>query len=561
MGNERAIASAENRDGCEPGGAITATRPGAAGDEPAGPPLEESEPPGPGPEPRWYRGMTPSVLATGGFSFLYSITRGGRTMGNDLKLKEITPKSEDFSQWYSDVVLKAELADYAPVRGCIAVRPYGYAIWERIQAYCDTRFKETGVENAYFPMFIPESIFAKEAEHIEGFAPEAPWVTHAGGEELAERLAIRPSSETIIGTMFARWVQSYRDLPILLNQWCSVVRWEKATRPFLRTSEFLWQEGHTCHRTAEEADQRARIILGVYTDLLEKVLAIPALTGLKTESEKFAGAVRTYSLEPLMADGRALQAGTSHYLGDGFARVLGIQFLDEDGRLKHVHQSSWGVSHRLIGALIMVHGDDRGLILPPAVAPHQVVIVPIYRDKSRDEVLSACRRLRDQLAMDGFRTRLDDREEFTPGWKFSEWEMRGVPLRLELGPRDLKDEQVVVVRRDTGEKIPTPMGALSGNLRALLDQVQAGLYDRALKFQRQNTRTADSIEQLAEIMGGPRGFVLAGWCGEAACEKLVKERTGATIRCLPFDREKMGRGPCIGCGQGEALRAPFARAY
>ena len=474
-------------------------------------------------------------------------------------VEHLTPRSENFSRWYTDVVRQAQLADYAPVRGCIVIRPYGYAIWEAIQSELDRRFKATGVENAYFPLLIPESIFAKEAEHIEGFAPEVPWVTEAGGEKLAERLGIRPSSETIIGTMFARWIQSYRDLPQLINQWCSVMRWEKATYPFLRTSEFLWQEGHTCHRNEKEARNRAEMMIEVYREFIEDVLAIPVAVGEKSESEKFAGAVDTYTVEALMADGRALQAGTSHYLGDGFAGVLGIDFLDEDGQLKNVHQTSWGVSHRLIGGLIMVHGDDRGLVLPPAVAPWQVVIVPIYRDETRARVLESASALQDELG--DFRIHLDDREAYTPGWKFNEWEMRGVPVRLEIGPRDLDNDQVMVVRRDTGDKEPVARAKLETKLQELMEEIQDSLHRRALEFKKENTHTVSSLEEMKEIMTGTRGFAIAGWCGNPECETAVKEQTGATIRCLPFKEYTYGTGGCLGCSKEDAPRVIFARAY
>ncbi len=480
-------------------------------------------------------------------------------MSKESYVERITPQDENFSRWYTDVVRGAELADYAPVRGCIVVRPHGYAIWENIQGGLDARFKETGVQNAYFPMLIPESIFAKEAEHIEGFAPEVPWVTHAGGEELQERLGIRPSSETIIGTMFAKWVESYRDLPLLINQWCSVMRWEKATYPFLRTSEFLWQEGHTCHRDEEEARKRAEMMIEVYRDFIEETLAIPVAVGLKSESEKFAGAIDTFTVEALMQDGRALQAGTSHYLGDGFAEVLGIEYLDEDGHLKPVHQTSWGVSHRLIGGLIMVHGDNRGLVLPPAIAPVQVVVVPIYRDDTRDAVLGACEQLEQELA--DLRVHVDDREEHTPGWKFNEWELRGTPLRVELGPRDLENDQVMLVRRDTGDKTPIPRAELVTTASETLDAIQKDMYGKARKFREDNTHRAESVDELDALMKGERGFVLGGWCGSSECEAKIKAETGATIRCLPFGEHKYGSGTCLSCSKQNVPAVIFARAY
>lgn len=474
-------------------------------------------------------------------------------------VEQITPQAENFSRWYTDVVRRAELADYAPVRGCIVIRPYGYAIWEAIQSDLDRRFKDTDVENAYFPLLIPESIFAKEAEHIEGFAPEVPWVTAAGSEELSERLGIRPSSETIIGTMFSRWIQSYRDLPQILNQWCSVMRWEKATYPFLRTSEFLWQEGHTCHRTEGEARERAELMIEVYREFIEEVLAIPVAMGAKSESEKFAGAVDTFTVEAMMKDGRALQAGTSHYLGDGFAKVLDISFLDEDGQLKHVHQTSWGVSHRLIGGLIMVHGDDRGLMLPPKVAPHQVVIVPIYRDKTRDVVLESARELHAELA--DLRVRLDDREEQTPGWKFNEWELRGVPIRIELGPRDLENDQVMLVRRDTGEKEAVARSDVRARVQQLVGDIQDDMLQAARRRMEDNTHRVADLAELREIMDGTRGFALAGWCGDDGCEARIREETRATIRCLPFKDHTFGTGSCLACEEKDTQAVVFARAY
>lgn len=475
-------------------------------------------------------------------------------------VKEITPQSRDFSQWYVDVILKADLADYAPVRGSIVMKPYGYAIWESIQGELDRRFKETGVQNAYFPMFIPESILTREAEHIEGFAPEVPWVTEVGKEKLAERLAIRPTSETIIHHMYSQWIQSWRDLPMVLNQWCSVVRWEKATRPFLRTTEFLWQEGHTAHQTEEEAEARTRQMLEIYRSFAEEHLAIPVIPGQKTENEKFAGALRTYSIEALMGDGKALQAATSHHLGQGFARVFDISFLDADGQLKYVWQTSWGASHRLIGALIMVHGDDRGLVLPPRVAPLQLVAVPITTKKVKEEVLTRTRELAQRLGQ-RFRVKLDDREEQSPGWKFNDWEMRGVPLRLELGPRDLAAHQVVLVRRDTGEKISASQDGLVDAVGELLDSVQYSLYQRAGRFLADNTREAADYEEFQRVIEEKRGFVRAGWCGDGGCERTIKEETGATIRNIPLVGSEPAGHSCIRCGHPARAVVYFARAY
>jgi len=474
-------------------------------------------------------------------------------------VKEITPKSQDYSQWYVDVIRKAELMDYAPVKGCMVIRPYGYAIWERVQEGLDRRFKATGHMNAYFPMFIPESFLLKEAEHVEGFAPECAWVTVGGGEQLSERLAIRPTSETIICSMYAKWIKSYRDLPVLINQWANVVRWEKSVRPFLRTTEFLWQEGHTAHRTAAEAEAETARMLEVYRDFVETDLAIPVIAGRKTEKEKFAGAVATYSIEALMGDGKALQAGTSHYLGDRFARGFGIQFLDEDNTLKYVHQTSWGMSTRIIGALIMVHGDDRGLVLPPKVAPYQAVIVPIAPTKERETVISAAAGLHDRLTAT-VRVTLDDRAEYTPGWKFNEWEMRGVPLRIEIGPRDIKNNQCVLVRRDSGEKTAVPVDGIEDAVAKTLADIQRALFDRAKRFMDENTHRADTLAELREIVETKRGFVIGGWCGDPDCEAKVKDETGATIRNIPFTAPAAA-ARCVCCG-GEAKHTVyFARSY
>lgn len=474
-------------------------------------------------------------------------------------VKEITPQSVDFSQWYVDVIRKADLADYAPVRGCMVLKPDGYSIWEKVQEGLDRRFKATGHRNAYFPLFIPESYFHREAEHVEGFAPELPWVTHVGNEPLPERLAVRPTSEAIIGEMYSRWIQSYRDLPVLLNQWANVVRWEKVTRPFLRTTEFLWQEGHTAHRTEEEAEEEVLRMLGVYQDFVENDLAIPVIPGRKSESEKFAGAVRTFSIEALMKDGKALQAGTSHQLGQNFARAFNIQFLDADGQLKYVWTTSWGMSTRIIGAVIMVHGDDRGLVLPPKVAPTQVVIVPIAPQKERETVLSKVREVRNELA-DHFRVYLDDREEYTPGWKFNEYEMRGVPARLELGPRDIKNGQAVLVRRDTGEKLTAPLDGLVPAIRDLLKDIQVSMFRRAKDFIAANSHRAETIDELSAIVSEKRGLILAGWCGSRECEATIKEKTGATNRCIPLEApDHLPR--CAVCGEKAEYTPYFARAY
>ena len=473
---------------------------------------------------------------------------------------EITPQSEDFSRWYTDVIRRAELADYSPVKGSMVIRPYGYAIWERMQAGLDRRFKETGHVNAYFPLFIPESLLRKEAAHVEGFAPEVAWVTRGGDETLEEPLVVRPTSEAIIGTMYSKWVQSWRDLPILINQWANVVRWEKVTRLFLRTTEFLWQEGHTAHETEEEAETEARRMLGVYKEFLETELAIPVLDGRKTESEKFAGAAHTYSVEALMGDGRALQAGTSHHLGQNFAKVFDITFQARDKSVQYVWQTSWGMTTRLIGGVIMVHGDDSGLILPPRIAPHQVVIVPIPRGDWRATVLPRAQDIAAALRRAGVRVMLDDREEYKPGWKFAEWEMRGVPLRLEIGPRDIERQQVLLARRDTREKLTAPMDGLEGRVTDLLDAVQTALYDRALAFRDSHTVRTASSDDFRRAFEGRPGFVVAPWCGSAECEARIKADTQATIRNLAFDLPP-ATGACVRCGQPGLTDAYFAKAY
>ena len=473
---------------------------------------------------------------------------------------EITPQSEDFSRWYTDVIRRAELADYSPVKGSMVIRPYGYAIWELMQAGLDRRFKETGHVNAYFPLFIPESLLRKEAAHVEGFAPEVAWVTRGGDETLEEPLVVRPTSEAIIGTMYSKWVQSWRDLPILINQWANVVRWEKVTRLFLRTTEFLWQEGHTAHETEEEAETEARRMLGVYKEFLETELAIPVLDGRKTESEKFAGAAHTYSVEALMGDGRALQAGTSHHLGQNFAKVFDITFQARDKSVQYVWQTSWGMTTRLIGGVIMVHGDDSGLILPPRIAPHQVVIVPIPRGDWRATVLPRAQDIAAALRRAGVRVMLDDREEYKPGWKFAEWEMRGVPLRLEIGPRDIERQQVLLARRDTREKLTAPMDGLEGRVTDLLDAVQTALYDRALAFRDSHTVRTASSDDFRRAFEGRPGFVVAPWCGSAECEARIKADTQATIRNLAFDLPP-ATGACVRCGQPGLTDACFAKAY
>jgi prolyl-tRNA synthetase len=478
---------------------------------------------------------------------------------NDSFVTEITPRSQDFSQWYLDVVRRAELADYSPVKGCMVIRPYGYAIWELLQQVLDARIKETGHVNAYFPLFIPESLLKKEAEHVEGFSPQVAYVTHGGGEELEEKLVVRPTSEAIIGTMYAKWVQGWRDLPILINQWANVVRWEKVTRPFLRTTEFLWQEGHTAHETAEEAEAETLKILDLYVDVCESTLAMPVVKGRKSESEKFAGALRTYSIEALMGDGRALQAGTSHNLGQNFAKAFDITFQARDKSVQYVWGTSWGVTTRLIGAVIMTHGDDSGLILPPRVAPYQVVIVPIGRDNWRETVLPRAQDLQRQLRQAGIRVTLDERDE-RPGWKFSEWELRGVPLRLEIGPRDIEKSQVLLARRDTREKIAAPMDSLATTIADLLEDIQRTLLARAVQFREERTQRVDNYDAFKTVMEGRPGFVIAPWCGSADCEAQIKAETQATIRNMPLGSPSP-TGRCVRCDATATAEAWFAKAY
>src|SRR5437016_8796604 len=441
--------------------------------------------------------------------------------GKDKFVTEITPRSQDFSRWYLDVVRRAELADYSPVKGFMVIRPYGYAIWEFIQRALDRRIKEAGHVNAYFPLLIPETLLNKEAEHVEGFAPQVAYVTHAGGEELEERLVVRPTSEAIIGTMYARWVQSWRDLPILINQWANVVRWEKVTRPFLRTTEFLWQEGHTANETEAEAEEETRKILDLYKETVETEMAVPVVEGIKSESEKFAGALRTYSIEALMGDGRERQAGTSHNLGQNFAKAFDITFQARDTSVQHVWGTSWGGTTRLIGAVIMVHGDDSGLVLPPRVAPYQVVVVPIGRDNWRETVLPRAKEIQAELTAAGMRVTLDERDE-RPGWKFAEWELRGVPLRVEIGPKDIEKAAVLVARRDTREKQSLPMDGLTAQLRALLGTIQETLLARAMQFRAEHTHRTSSYDEFKQILEGRPGFVVAPWCGSAECEARIK---------------------------------------
>ena len=468
---------------------------------------------------------------------------------------------DDFDGWYVDVVQQAGLADDAPVRGCKVIRPYGYGLWEQMVARLDARIKATGVENAYFPLFIPQGMLEREADHIEGFAPEVAWVTQGGNHPLEERWAVRPTSEAIICPSFARWVQSYRDLPILLNQWSNVVRWEERPRAFLRTLEFLWQEGHTCHATAEEADARARQMLEVYRAFLEEDLAIPVVPGVKTESEKFAGALRTHTVEAMMG-GKfwALQSGTSHDLGDHFGRVFDIQFLDRDGERKYAFNTSWGLSHRVVGATIMVHGDAAGLKLPPRVAPVQAVIIPIWRNEDERQAVAGMVARVEQALADSARVRVDWRDDHTPGFKFNEWELKGVPLRLEIGPRDVAAEQAVLVRRDTRAKQPVSLDVLAPTVTRLLDEMQGALLHAATAMRDTHMVEVDTFSELAERVATNAGWSLAHWCGDAACEAQVKAETKATIRCIPRDLPTEA-GHCIVCGGESTQRVIFARAY
>ena len=489
-------------------------------------------------------------------------------MADDRKL---TTRAADFSAWYNEVVLRSELADYSPVKGCMVIRPNGYGIWERMQRALDDMFKATGHQNAYFPLFIPESYLHKEKEHVEGFAHEFAVVTHGGGKKLEEPLVVRPTSETIIYSMFAKWVQSYRDLPILMNQWANVVRWEMRTRLFLRTTEFLWQEGHTAHVTHDEAEAEARTMLGVYRDFMEGYIAMPVITGLKSDSERFAGALRTYSCEAMMQDNKALQAGTSHNLGQNFSRAFDLTFQSEQGTTEYAWNTSWGVSTRMVGGLVMTHGDDIGLRVPPLLAPIELVIVPIYRtDEDRALVLEAANRIAkslgatDRRESERRRVHVDARDGMKPGAKYYEWELRGIPLRLELGPRDLAANQGVLVRRDTREKRPVSLDTLGEDVAECLSAMQRDMLAAALHRREANSvREAISYEKFRELMDGPGGFVYAGWCGDAACEASIKEETKATIRCLPDEEFRSADAPanCLKCGRASTAEALWAKAY
>ena len=479
-------------------------------------------------------------------------------MANNKKLVEaITSMEEDFAQWYTDVVKKADLIDYTSVKGCMVIKPAGYAIWENIQHELDRRFKETGVENVYLPMFIPESLLQKEKDHVEGFAPEVAWVPHGGMEELQERFCIRPTSETLFCDLWSKTVQSYRDLPKVWNQWCSVLRWEKTTRPFLRSREFLWQEGHTAHATAEEAEKRTIQMLNIYADFCEQVLAMPVVKGKKTDKEKFAGAESTYTIEALMHDGKALQSGTSHNFGDGFAKAFGIQYTDKENKLQYVHQTSWGMTTRLIGAIIMVHGDNSGLVLPPRIAPVQAVVIPIQQKK--EGVLDNAYKLQAQLKAAGIRVKTDDTDK-SPGFKFAEQEMRGIPVRIECGPKDMEANQAVVVRRDTREKITVSLDNLAEEVQKILDTMQVEMLERARAHREAHTYTATDYEEFKSIVEEKPGFVKAMWCGCKECEDKIKDDVQATSRCMPFEQETLS-DKCVVCGKPAKKMVYWGRAY
>ena len=479
-------------------------------------------------------------------------------MAKDKKLVEsITSMEEDFAQWYTDVVKKAELIEYTSVKGCMAIKPAGYAIWENIQRELDRRFKETGVENVYMPMFIPESLLQKEKDHVEGFAPEVAWVTQGGLNPLQERMCVRPTSETLFCDFYANDIQSYRDLPKVYNQWCSVVRWEKETRPFLRSREFLWQEGHTAHATAEEAEERTLQMLHLYADFCEEFLAIPVVRGRKTDKEKFAGAEATYTIEALMHDGKALQSGTSHNFGDGFAKAFGIQYTDKENKLQYVHQTSWGMTTRLIGAIIMVHGDDSGLVLPPKVAPVQAMVIPIQQRK--EGVLEEAAKMKDALASAGLRVKMDDTDK-SPGWKFAEQEMRGIPIRIELGPKDIENGKCVIVRRDTREKMEVSLAEAPAKAAELMDVIQKDMYERARAHRDSHITDVTSYEAFKDAVEHKPGFIRAMWCGDEACEIKIKEETTATSRCMPFEQEQIS-DVCVCCGKPAHKLVYWGKAY
>lgn len=472
-------------------------------------------------------------------------------------VKEITNIEEDFAKWYTDIVLKAELADYTDTKGCIAIKPYGYAIWENIQKFADDKFKKAGVKNVYFPVLIPESLLAKEEEHIEGFAPEVAWVTIGGGQELEERLCIRPTSETMFSTLYSKWLKSWRDLPMVYNQWCNVLRWEKETKPFLRSREFLWQEGHTIHETAQEAEARTLQMLDIYAEVIEDLLAIPVLKGRKTEKEKFAGADATYTVETLMHDGRAIQAGTSHYFGQNFTKPFDVTFQNREGKQEHAYQTSWGISTRLIGAVIMAHGDNRGLKLPPKVAPIQAVIVPVAMHK--EGVTQKAQEVYEMLNKT-YRMEIDIRDNYTPGYKFNDWEMRGVPARIELGPRDIENNVCVVVRRDTQEKITVGLDEIETKLQEILEDIQTNMYEACKQIRTQRTNIASNLDEFEKQINENQGYIKTMWCGDTACEDKIKELTGAHSRCIPFQQENLG-DTCVCCGKKAGHMVVWGRQY
>ena len=478
-------------------------------------------------------------------------------MANNDFVKEITNIDEDFAQWYTDIVLKTELADYSATKGCIVIRPYGYEIWERIQEYTDKKFKETGVKNTSFPILIPESLLQKEKDHVEGFAPEVAWVTNAGGQDLEERLCVRPTSETIISTMYSKWLTSWRELPYLYNQWCNVLRWEKETRPFLRSREFLWQEGHTIHETEKEARERTLQMHDIYADVIENLLAIPVIKGLKTETEKFAGAEETYTVETLTRDGRALQSATSHYFGQNFSIPFDIKFQNRDGKQEYAYQTSWGCSTRLIGAVIMAHGDNRGLKLPPKVAPIQAVIVPIAMHK--EGVIEKAQEIFESLNKK-IRVKLDDREQYSTGYKFNDWEMRGVPVRIELGPKDIEKGKCVLVRRDTSEKIEVEFKDVQNKIEEILDLIQKNMYDICLERMKEKTSIAHNMEEFKTNLQNNQGLIKTMWCGSAECEEKIHNETGAKSRCMPFEQEILGN-KCVYCGKEAHKMVIWARQY
>ena len=472
-------------------------------------------------------------------------------------VKEITNIEEDFAKWYTDIVIKADLADYTDTKGCIAIKPYGYAIWENIQKYTDEKFKKAGVKNIYLPVLIPESLLNKEKEHVEGFAPEVAWVTIGGQEKLEEKLCIRPTSETMFSVLYSKWVKSWRDLPMVYNQWCNVLRWEKETRPFLRSREFLWQEGHTVHATAEEAKERTLQMLNIYADVIENLLAIPVIKGKKTEKEKFAGAESTYTVETLMHDGRALQAGTSHYFAQNFTKPFEIKFQNKEGKEEYAYQTSWGFSTRLIGATIMAHGDNRGLKLPPRVAPIQAVIVPIAMKK--EGVKEKAEELYN-LLNEKYRMECDTRENYTPGYKFNDWEMRGVPVRIEIGPRDIENGECVFVRRDTLEKITVKLSEIDIKLGEILEQIQQNMYNECKANMKRRTSIATNLDEFVEKINTNQGFIKTMWCGSQECEDKIKDLTGAHSRCIPFERENLGN-KCVCCGKPANINIIWGRQY